>query len=61
MAGGYDAAWLKRHWPIVLMRWVVFAAVIAVSAVLAGQDLINSAALGILVGGLLNVVWFWIA
>ena len=53
--------WLKRAWPRLMARWAVFALIIGGIGFAAGGSLMVSALLGLVLGGLLNIAWCWVA
>jgi hypothetical protein len=53
--------WLKRAWPRLVARWAVFALIVGGIGFAAGESLMASALLGLVLGGLLNIAWCWVA
>lgn len=52
---------LKRAWPHLVGRWAVFALAIGGVGFASGESLMVSALLGLILGGLLNIAWCWVA
>jgi hypothetical protein len=52
---------LKRLWPLLVVRWAVFAAIITAISLVAGTGTATSILLGLLGGGALNAAWCWVA
>lgn len=59
--GGYDWAWFRKVWPLLLLRWAVFATLIAAVALARGESTATAVSLGVIIGGLLNAAWQWVA
>jgi hypothetical protein len=59
--GNCDWTWFRKAWPLLLVRWAVFAALIAGISMAQGQDAASAALLGVLVGGVMNVAWQCVA
>jgi hypothetical protein len=54
-------AYFKAYWPTLLLRWALFSLAILVIAILCKQDPRAIWPVALLVGGLLNIAWIWVA
>lgn len=57
---GYDPAWFRRHWRLVLIRWLLFS-MIAAALLAMGMSVWSAVFLGLVIGAFVNVAWFWVA
>jgi hypothetical protein len=59
--GNYDAEWFRKAWPLLLLRWAVFATLIGLVTLARGESIAAAALIGVFVGAVLNAAWQMVA